>query len=48
MRLSWREPSDAKGPFTATPIFAGPFKIEAKPFALRASLVLKPAEPGVP
>ena len=46
--LSWREPDNVKGPFAAAPVFAGPFKIEAKPFALRAPIALKAAEPAVP
>ncbi|MCX5670185.1 MAG: hypothetical protein NTU94_02540 [Planctomycetota bacterium] len=33
--LLWREPPDVKGPFAATPVFAGPFKIEAKPFEIQ-------------
>jgi len=35
--LSWREPKDVKGPFTATIKLNGPFKIETKPFTTEES-----------
>jgi len=31
-----------------TPVFTGPFKVDAKPFAIRVPLVLKPADAAVP